>query len=249
MALFYKFFVLLNKIESKELMKIFFKFIFLIYIFSFTEISFGQIQLPDSVNKTINGMKEGYWISYSKANIVVCFLMGFYSTTGHRNDADYQNFCKSCVDRGGKIDSTSYSCITGEGNYSKNLRNGFWIFYTCDSEFNGFDYYNHTKKGEKIFQIYFNNDSINGILTTYYPTGQTKSEIEFKYNVPLGSIKCYFEDGKTYISGTMKQNEKFFLGDEYSPKGYKLQSRYFLLEDILKEWTDLAVIEKLIKTP
>lgn len=207
---------------------------------------FGQSSFPDSVNNIVNGLKEGYWQTFKKFYVIIRKYDITCSVQITEDSIEYNS-----VKPDKNTDLDQIYCLNKEGFFINGKKNGIWKYYNCSKDFN-YNPRNNNKdtiKGKLLYQLIFTEDSINGILTSFFPTGKIKSEVTFINNTPIGKIQCYFEDGKTYISGEIKKNEKFFFGDEYSPKGYKLQSRYFLIEDILKEWTNINEIKQLIISP
>lgn len=220
------------------------KLLFILFIISNVSNLKSQVLLPDSLNKTINGLKEGHWIYYENKVCLTCIgsvLSSHLCVTRHN---EYKDFCLKCIENREKLDSLSVIDIQREGFFEQNKKEGVWIYY-----FNN-DYPKKgkiIKRGDIEYKIPFVKDSINGNLITYYPNGVIKSEIEFSNNKPEGRVKCYSEDGKLKMTGIIKKDDKIFYTQDYYSNGRIIKHDNFFAKEIMQKWTNLTEIEKLIK--
>lgn len=174
-----------------------------------------------------NGLKQGQWIKQEIDTVIqnwTAINLEFENPdTGFNKSYGIDtNICKS---------------VYFTGYYKNDKKENIWLVYNTlkkdkiKSESINF--------GNLIYQAYYKNDNLNGILKTYYSSGNIKSEIEFENGNANGKINCYFESGKLKYSGYMVFGEEFFNGSEYSEKGYKLKDRKFNYNQVLEDWTDL----------
>lgn len=174
-----------------------------------------------------NGLKQGQWIKQKIDTVIhswTAILEFENADTGFNKSYGIDtNICKS---------------VYFTGYYKNDKRENTWLVYNTlkKDRINKSDSVNF---GTLIYQANYKNDNLNGILITYYSSGNIKSEIVFENGNANGKINCYFESGKLKYSGYMVFGKEFFNGSEYSEKGYKLKDRQFNYNQVLKDWTDL----------
>lgn len=161
------------------------------------------------------GLKQGYWINYKIDTSIVKWQAILTDNSG--------------------IDTNICQLIYATGYYKNNKKDSIWKVYdTYKEKYSD----KKTSHGNLIYEANFKNDSLNGILKTYYVNGNVKSEIEFKNNIAVGIINCYTENGKLKYTGLTKLGIDFFDGTEYN-NGIKLRDRKFNYNVLLKEWTNI----------
>lgn len=165
------------------------------------------------------GLKQGFWYNY-KIDTLIEKWVAIIETKDNNSSGIDTFICKS---------------IYSKGNYINNKKDSIWKVY--DTQKN--KTHNKINYGNLLFEVNFKNDSLTGILKTYYSTGILKSEIEFINNNSVGNIKCYWDNGKLKFSGNIKFGVDYFDGYEYNIKGLKINNRKFNSKIILKEWTNI----------
>lgn len=165
------------------------------------------------IDKT--GRKQGYWIKYKTDTVIKnIYRIGYQ-----------QKF----------IDTSIYHHVLYTGYYYNHRKDSIWLIYDSLQSIIA----DTLQYGVILYKAHFKNDSLNGLLITFYSNGNKKSEIEFKNNHADGLIKCYFENGKLKYLGNLVYGTDFFNGSEYSINGLKIRDRKFNCSLILNEWTNI----------
>ncbi len=81
-----------------------------------------------------------------------------------------------------------------------NLKQGFWKIFGRMKKLPGYE------PDQVIEQGKFDNSRKQGLWTMFFPSGKTKSEIDFVNSRPNGSYKTYFENGQVEEEGAWKNN-------------------------------------------
>jgi antitoxin component YwqK of YwqJK toxin-antitoxin module len=81
-----------------------------------------------------------------------------------------------------------------------NMKQGFWKIFGRMKRMPGYE------PDQVIEQGNFKNSRKQGLWTKFFPSGKTKSEIEYVNSRPNGTYKTYFENGQVEEEGTWKNN-------------------------------------------
>jgi antitoxin component YwqK of YwqJK toxin-antitoxin module len=81
-----------------------------------------------------------------------------------------------------------------------NLKQGFWKIFGRMRKEPGYE------PNQVIEQGNYDNSRKQGLWTKFFPSGKTKSEIEYVNSRPNGSYKTYFENGQVEEEGSWKNN-------------------------------------------
>ena len=81
-----------------------------------------------------------------------------------------------------------------------NLKQGFWKIFGKMEKLPAYE------PDQVVEQGKYANSRKQGLWTKFFPSGKTKSEIEFKNSRPNGSYRTYFENGQLEEEGNWKNN-------------------------------------------
>ena len=189
--------------DKNLLMKLKFKWIFLVFVLSYGHAQPQSFELDPSNGKdSINiidftGLKQGRWIIFGKTKPNTC-----YQPTS-------------------KIE---------EGKYADNKKNGIWKEYFCNGNTkNKITFQNGRPDGYAI--MYHENGKISeegtwktnkwvGNYKLYYDNGNVQQEFTFNPGGKReGAQKYYYEDGTTQIEGNWASGKESGVVTEYYPNG------------------------------
>lgn len=118
----------------------------------------------------------------------------------------------------------NYEIVEGDTiNYTdeNNLKQGFWKIFGKMKRLPGYE------PDQVIEQGHFNNSRKNGLWTKFFPSGKTKSEIEYANSRPNGAYKTYYENGQVEEEGTWKNNRNTQSFKRYYENGQVSQDFAF----------------------
>lgn len=102
-----------------------------------------------------------------------------------------------------------------------NLKQGFWKIFGRMKRLPNYE------PDQVIEQGKYANSRKQGLWTKFFPSGKTKSEIEFKNSRPNGSYKTYFENGQVEEEGNWKNNRNTNEFKRYYENGQVSQNFAF----------------------
>ena len=179
------------------------------------------------------GLKQGKWIKEQIDTIVEnweAIRIGEIDTGYNKSYGVYTNI---------------YRLIYYVGWYKDDRKENTWLIYNpekvrIDKKTDSINI------GALVYEANFRNNSLNGVLKTYYISGDIKSEIEFEDGEAHGQINCYSKNGNLKIKGQIEKDKQFFKGAEYSKYG-KTRDRKFNKQIILDEYTNLEDLDNRLK--
>ena len=129
-----------------------------------------------------------------------------------------------------------------EKNFRKLKPHGSWIFYFEDG------------KTTKLVERY-ENGKLQGVRTTYYPSGGKSLEEPYQQNLIIGTVKNYYENarlpnrqGEIQSECEYKGSRQHGLYTSYHPNGKLKEQGEYVANRKHKEWKEFDEKGNLIKT-
>ena len=128
---------------------------------------------------------------------------------------------------------------TGTQLYEKNFRklkpHGTWVYFFEDG------------KTTKLKENY-ENGKLQGIRTTFYPSGNKSLEESYQINLITGPVKNYYEDGKLLSVCEYKSSRQHGLYTSFYPNGQIKEQGEYVANRKHKEWKEFDEKGNVIKT-
>jgi len=208
--------------------------IFILSIIAFNLYQFLSAQTINIIDK--QGYKQGLWKNY----VVDTVNLGCMEIV--RPDSVFRKqSIKHCY-------SVRFILIS-EGYYVDNKKEKVWKFYDKS------DTYNCTYKSSKekykgdsakfetsyclgkiIKEVFYRNDTIEGIYKSYYGNRNIKSITHFNNGNISDSISCFYENGNILFSGNLIKGTEYFQVVEYYESGGQRGIKKLSDNYIRNEW-------------